>query len=55
MSRFASQYGRPRPDLSNDLSQRAAEKGTIAFVSVEYDVRLWEVNTEYDNLARLLR
>jgi hypothetical protein len=29
------------------------KKGTVAFVSVEYDVQLWEVNARYDDLVRL--
>jgi hypothetical protein len=27
-------------------------KGDVAFVSVEYDVKLWEVNTDYEALSR---
>ena len=29
------------------------KKGTVAFVSAEYDVQLWEVNAKYDDLVRL--
>ncbi|HEY5503735.1 MAG TPA: transglutaminase domain-containing protein, partial [Sedimentisphaerales bacterium] len=28
------------------------KKGTVAFVSAEYDVQLWEVNAKYDDLMR---